>query len=175
MKIIIASDIHGNLEYTEKLYEYCSLKDPDKIILLGDILTNYYAPDPFAENEIISIINRWAAITIGVRGNTDRDYDLEKFNFTFADEYEKINIDGIDFYLTHGHLNGKYDYLFKDHYCLMGHTHRYDINGKHLNPGSVGLPRGVEEHTCFYYENHTFSLINLENYDIIAKIVINKS
>ena len=57
----------------------------------------------------------------------------------------------------------------------MGHTHRYDIDGKHLNPGSVGLPRGVEEHTCFYYENHTFSLINLENYDIIAKIVINKS
>ena len=173
MKIIIASDIHGNLEYTEKLYKYCEQIDPDKIILLGDFLNNYYHPDPFSEDEIVKILNRWAAITIGVRGNTDRDNDIQKLSFPIADEYEILNIDGIDFYLTHGHLLNKYSYLFADNYCLVGHTHQYNLQGKYLNPGSVGLPRYNEEHTCLYYENGIFKLINLENYAIIDKIVIN--
>ena len=38
MKIIIASDIHGSLKYTKKLSELIEKNNPDKIILLGDLL-----------------------------------------------------------------------------------------------------------------------------------------
>ncbi len=169
MKIVIASDIHGNLEYTKKLYQFCEEKDPDQIILLGDYLNNYYVDDYFAVEEIVTLMNRWSARTIGVRGNTDRYDDLEKLAFPVSELYTEIDIDGIHFYLTHGHLNDKYSYLFDDNYCLYGHTHRYNLEGKHLNPGSVGLPRGTKEHTCLFYENGVFKLINLENFTIIVE------
>ncbi len=174
MKIIIASDLHGNYEYTKKLYDYCFKIDPDQIILLGDLLTNYYYSNSFEIDEIITLMNRWSAITIAVKGNTDRDYDLERLNFPIYPEYEKIIIDDYDFYITHGHLNYKYDYLFEDKYCLMGHTHRYNLEGKHLNPGSVGLPRGNKEHTILLYENNAFKLINLDDFKIIQEKIINK-
>ena len=171
MKIIIASDIHGNLEYTEKLYQYCEKIDPEKIIILGDILNNYYYSDTYEINEIVKIMNRWSAITIAVKGNTDRVDDIQKLNFQVIPLYEQIDIDGIPFYLTHGHLdNPKFD----NNYCLMGHTHRYNLEGKHLNPGSVGLPRGNKEHTCLLYENHEFKLINLDDFTIISTKKIEK-
>lgn len=174
MKLIIASDLHGNLPYTEKLLKYCELKNPDKIIILGDFLNDYYHHDIFSENEVANLLNRWGALIIGVRGNTDSDNDLAKLNFPVYDGYTPIDIDGIEFYLTHGHLNHKYDYLFANNYCLMGHSHTYNLEGKHLNPGSVGLPRRNPEHTCLYYENKTFKLINLDDFSLISQIVINK-
>ena len=173
MKLVIASDLHGVLDYTEKLFKYCELKNPDKIILLGDYLNNYYRPDAFSEDEIVKILNRWSSIIIGVRGNTDSDNDLNRLAFPVFDEYTTINLDGIEFYLTHGHLNYKYENLFADHYCLMGHSHTYNLEGKIINPGSVGLPRRNPEHTCLYYENKTFKLINLDDFSIIDQIVIN--
>ncbi len=174
MKIVIASDIHGNLEYAKKLYEFCEKKDPDKIILLGDLLNNYYHSDYFEIDEIVSLMNRFSAITIAVKGNTDRIDDIEKLNFQVSSIYDEIEIDGIKFYLTHGHYLDKYDYLFADNYCLTGHTHRYNLEGKHLNPGSVGLPRYNKEHTFLLYENGEFTLINLDDYSVIAKKTLNK-
>ena len=43
MKYIIASDIHGNLEYMEKLDKFISFEqdDLDGLILLGDLLNNW--------------------------------------------------------------------------------------------------------------------------------------
>ena len=166
MKAVIASDIHGNLEYTQKLYTYCEKVNPDKIILLGDYLNNYYLDDYFAVQEIVNIMNRWSAITIGVRGNTDRLDDIEKLCFPIHDIYTEIDLDGTKYLITHGHYNNE---MFEDKNVLMGHTHRYNLEGNHLNPGSVGLPRGNKEHTCLFYKNGTFSLINLDNFQIIAK------
>ena len=174
MRVVIASDIHGNLEYTKRLYDYCSQIDPDKIILLGDLLNNYYLSDYFTEEEIVRIMNSWSAITIAVKGNTDRVDDIAKLNFQINPTFEEIDLDGIHFYLTHGHLNDRYDYLFDNEYCLMGHTHRYNLEGKHLNPGSVGLPRMNPEHTCLLYENKIFKLINLDDYSVITEKNLNK-
>ena len=172
MKVIIASDLHGNYEYTQKLYELCEREDPEKIILLGDLLNNYYYSDYYEIDEIVKMMNRWSAITIAVKGNTDRVDDIAKLNFQVCPTYEEIDLDGIKFYISHGHLNDKYSYLFDNNYCLFGHTHRYNLEGKQLNPGSVGLPRMNKEHTCFLYENYTFNLINLDNFKIIAKKTI---
>ena len=41
MKVIIASDIHGNLIYTQSLEELILKENPDKLILLGDYFSSY--------------------------------------------------------------------------------------------------------------------------------------
>ena len=60
MKVIIASDIHGNLEYTRKLEQLIEKENPDKLILLGDLY--YHGPrnnlpnkyNPMEVNEILN-------------------------------------------------------------------------------------------------------------------------
>ena len=42
MKILIASDLHGSIYYVDKLIERIKVENPDRIILLGDIL--YHGP-----------------------------------------------------------------------------------------------------------------------------------
>ena len=88
------------------------------------------------------------------------------------DDYKKIEIDGTLFYLTHGHLINKYEELFNENYIISGHTHVYNLEGKNLNPGSVGIPKVNQEHTCLLYENKTFKLINLDNFDTIKETTI---
>ena len=68
----------------------------------------------------------------------------------------------------------KYEKLFKDEYLISGHTHVYNLEGKHLNPGSVGIPKINKEHTCILYKDKTFYLINLENLSIIKETKINE-
>ena len=128
MKAIIASDIHGIIEYAKKLEKFIEQKEPDKIILLGDLLNNY---DPIP---VSKILNRFA---------------------------------GIRYIITHGHL---LPYLYdqiKDTYHITGHTHVYMLDGLNINPGSVGLPKINKEHTCLYYEDKTFYLIDLDTFNII--------
>ena len=38
MKLLIASDLHGSAHYCEKLLERIDAEQPDKILLLGDLL-----------------------------------------------------------------------------------------------------------------------------------------
>ena len=168
LKVIIASDIHGNLDYTKRLYELCEREEPNKIILLGDLLNNYYYDDYFTVEEIINLMNRWSALTLAVKGNTDRFDDIEKLNFPFANTYDEIELDDIKFYYTHGHLIDRLEKTFKDDYVLVGHSHRYNLEGQFINPGSVGLPRYNKEHTCLIYDNKEFKLINLDDFTIIA-------
>jgi len=169
MKALIASDIHGNLEYTEKLDKLLEKEQVDKIILLGDLLTNYYFYDQEEISRVIKILNKRAGITISVLGNCDKLEDQNKLNFNITKEYQEIELDNIKFYISHGHLNNKYNYLFKDNYLLSGHTHIYNLDGTNINPGSVGYPRKYIEHTCIIYNNHKLYLINLDNYHIIKK------
>ena len=42
MKLVIASDIHGSAFWCRKLLEVCEKEQPEKLILLGDIL--YHGP-----------------------------------------------------------------------------------------------------------------------------------
>ena len=42
MKLIIASDIHGSAYWCAKLMELIERENPDKIVLLGDLL--YHGP-----------------------------------------------------------------------------------------------------------------------------------
>lgn len=174
MKAIIVSDIHGNLEYMKKLDKLISseIENLDYIILLGDILNNYYKYDNYEINEVAKLLNKRAGIIKCVKGNCDSQEDQKKLNFNINQEYDEIILDGIKFYLTHGHLINKYHHIFEDNYLFSGHTHVYNLEGKHLNPGSLSYPRKKPEHTCFIYENKKIKLIDLDSYNTISEIYI---
>jgi putative phosphoesterase len=177
MKIIIASDIHGSLKYTKKLSELIEKNNPDKIILLGDLLyhgARNALPDEYSTIDVANILNKYSEKIIAVRGNCDSEVDDMVTDFNIMEDYKKIEIDGIIFYLTHGHLINKYEELFKDSYLISGHTHIYNLEGKQLNPGSVGIPKVNKEHTCLLYIDKTFKLIDLDNFNIIKETTINE-
>lgn len=177
MKLIIASDIHGSLKYTNKLEELINKENPDTIILLGDLLyhgARNALPEEYSTMEVANILNKYSDKIIAVRGNCDSEVDNMVTNFDIMSDYKSIDIDGTLFYITHGHLINKYDHLFQNNYLISGHTHIYNLEGKHLNPGSVGIPKLNPEHTCILYKDKTFYLINLEKLSIIKETKLNE-
>lgn len=166
MKVIIASDTHGELEYMKKLENFIEKKSPDQIILLGDLL-NGYDPMPSAK-----ILNRFAGITTCVRGNNDSYSTEQLLNFDIKSLHKEINLDDTKYIITHGHMLPYLHDQIKDNYVISGHTHVYNLEGKHLNPGSVGLPKVNKEHTCLYYEDKKFYLIDLDTETTIATKLI---
>lgn len=177
MKLIIASDLHGSLKYTKKLEELINKTNPDNIILLGDLLyhgARNSLPDEYSTMGVANILNKYSNKIIAVRGNCDSEVDDMVTIFSIMDDYKTIDIDGTTFYLTHGHLIDKYNYLFKDKHLISGHTHIYNLEGKQLNPGSVGIPKLHSEHTCILYENKVFKLINLDDFSTIKELPNNE-
>lgn len=177
MKLIIASDIHGSLKYTNKLEELINKENPDTIILLGDLLyhgARNALPEEYSTMEVANTLNKYSDKIVAVRGNCDSEVDNMVTNFDIMSDYKSIDIDGTLFYITHGHLINKYDHLFQNNYLISGHTHIYNLEGKHLNPGSVGIPKLNPEHTCILYKDKTFYLINLEKLSIIKETKLNE-
>lgn len=162
MKAIIASDIHGVTEYAKQLEKFIEQKEPDKIILLGDLLNNY-DPLPTAK-----ILNRFAGITTCVRGNNDTSTTEQLLNFDIKSIHKEIILDNVRYIITHGHMLPYIHDMVKDNYCISGHTHIYMMDGTHINPGSVGLPKINKEHTCLYYEDKVFMLIDLDTFNVIT-------
>lgn len=172
MKLIVASDIHGSFLYTKKLESLIKKEQPDKILLLGDILyhgARNALPNEYSTIDVIETLNQYADKIIAVRGNCDSEVDDMVANFGLVADYEKIEVDGRIFYLTHGHLMEKYASLFQGHYVLSGHTHVYHLEGLNINPGSVGIPKVNKEHTCLVYENEEFKLIDLDDFSVLAR------
>lgn len=164
MKLIIASDLHGNIINTQKLIDVINQKQPDKIILCGDLLSSYGMDyDIYDRYEVANLLNNYANKIISVSGNCDSYEDNELLIFNNREIYQKIDIDGIPFIITHGH---RYDIPYTE-YTLEGHTHHYNIKSNHINPGSIGMPRGGNPPTYIYYENKIFYLIDLDTNKII--------
>ena len=176
MKIIIASDIHGSYKYAKKLEELILKENPRQIILLGDILyhgARNALPNEYDTMKVANLLNKYSDKIIAVRGNCDSEVDDTVTNFNLTADYKKVELDGITYFLTHGHLINKYAYLFKDNYIISGHTHIYNLNGNNINPGSVGIPKVNKEHTCIIYENKVFKLIDLDNFKVLQTREIN--
>ena len=86
MKVLIASDIHGSAYWTERLAEAIEAEQPDRIVLLGDLL--YHGPRndlprDYAPKRVIPILNRLAeqGNLIAVRGNCDAEVDQMVLDF----------------------------------------------------------------------------------------------
>ena len=71
MKFLIFSDIHGSAAAAERLNELVNIYDPDRILLLGDLL--YHGPrndlpSGYAPKKVIPILNGLSGKIMAVRG-----------------------------------------------------------------------------------------------------------
>lgn len=138
MKILVLSDSHSALSFMRNCID--SIK-PDRVIHLGD----YY-------DDACAIAEEYPHIPLfQVSGNCDR-YRCPPF----VQEVLAQKIDGVYFYLTHGHrhmVKQRLDMLIRDaRKCkaaaaLYGHTHIADIHREEdglwvINPGSCGYYGG---------------------------------
>ena len=159
MKLLIFSDVHGNLPAIEKVLK--KERDVGGYINLGDVVN--YGP---WSNECVQLIDDLSNC-INIKGNHEGYFEKGKCNVVhplvqsfFKQTYpffkkNKIisrydnNVIFNDFYLTHT-LNEK-DYIFRDSKIdlnmntMLGHSHQQFlrlINGNLLiNPGSIGQNR----------------------------------
>ena len=170
MKLLIASDIHGSAYWCERLLELAEKEQPDKLVLLGDIL--YHGPRndlprEYAPKRVIPMLTQWADKILCVRGNCEAEVDQMVLPFPCMAQYSQLFADGCTFFLTHGHHNNPDNLppLAAGDVFLFGHTHvKMDEmrNGVHcLNPGSVSIPKDGS-HSCLVYEDGAFRFHILE-------------
>ena len=164
MKLVIASDIHGSAFWCGKLMELIEEVNPDKVILLGDLL--YHGPRndlprDYAPKQVIPMLSRMAEKILAVRGNCEAEVDQMVLPFPCMADYALLSCDGLELYLTHGHLwnPDKLPPLKKGTVFLSGHSHvkiDEDRDGiRCLNPGSVSIPKDGT-HSCIVYDNGSF-------------------
>lgn len=128
--IVVLSDSHGRLPQTEKFLGI--LDEADYIFFLGD-----------GGSDVAFLKGAYRSKLHYVSGNCDF--------FSGGKREELVGIDGVRFFLTHGHDYGvKTDYLSLSYAArekgadcaLFGHTHRpvilKDGTVTLINPGSIG-------------------------------------
>lgn len=161
MRLIIASDIHGAAHATAKLVEAFHVFNPDRLVLLGDIL--YHGPRndlpaDYAPKRVIEFLNPLADRITCVRGNCEAEVDQMVLAFPCMETYHTLldTETGHTLFLTHGHVFGpglhnsaeKLPPLSPGDTLVYGHTHikvhepcptRPDVMC--FNPGSIGIPK----------------------------------
>lgn len=170
MKLIIASDIHGSAFWCGKLMDLVETEQPDKLLLLGDLL--YHGPRndlprDYAPKQVIPMLSKYADRILAVRGNCEAEVDQMVLPFPCMSDSAQVLVDGTTMYLTHGHHRNPENLplLPEGSIFLSGHTHvKLDVvkNGiRCLNPGSVSIPKDGS-HSCLVWEDGTFSFRILE-------------
>ena len=170
MKLLIASDIHGSAYWCEKLLDLARREQPDKLILLGDVL--YHGPRndlprEYAPKQVISMLSQWKEKILCVRGNCEAEVDQMVLPYPCMATYSQLLVDGRTIFLTHGHHYNpdSLPQLEAESVFLYGHTHvkldEMRQNIRCLNPGSVSIPKDGS-HSCLIYENGEFSFKILE-------------
>ena len=149
MRILIASDIHGRIKAAKRLEALITEYQPDRVILLGDYLYNgprNGVPDDYDPMGTASILNKFAAITVGIRGNCDSRVDQTLLRFRFEDS-KVLFINGFRCDLIHGDLLTS-DLLDVERgdVLIYGHTHIPVLKKAdgvvYINPGSIAFPKG---------------------------------
>ena len=170
MKLVIASDIHGSAYWCGKLMELIEAEQPDRILLLGDLL--YHGPRndlprDYAPKRVIPMLSGLAEKILAVRGNCEAEVDQMVLPFPCMADYALVEADGLTLYLTHGHHASPdaLPPLPKGSVFLSGHTHvKLDEQRdgiRCLNPGSVSIPKDGS-HSCIVFENGSFTFRILE-------------
>ena len=170
MKFVIASDIHGSAYWCGKLMDLMEREQPDKLLLLGDLL--YHGPrndlpKDYAPKQVIAMLSRYKDKIIAVRGNCEAEVDQMVLPFPCMADCAQVWADGLTMYLTHGHHHNpdNLPLLAEGSVFLSGHTHvKMDEVRKGircLNPGSVSIPKDGSN-SCLIFENGEFSFRILE-------------
>ena len=182
MKFLIASDIHGSAYWAERLIAAIEAEQPDRIILLGDLL--YHGPRndlprDYAPKRVIPLLNDLAKSgrVIAVRGNCEAEVDQMVLEFPcMSDSALVMDSDGRELFCTHGHVFGACMHNSVDNAPVLpagsalvyGHTH-IKVNEESqkrpglwlFNPGSVSIPKDGT-HSYGIYEDGSFRHVVLE-------------
>ena len=164
MKLLIASDLHGDLRAAEQVFVRYTAEGAERLLWLGDLL--YHGPrndlpKDYCPKEVIPMLSALKEKILAVRGNCEAEVDQMVLPFPCMADYAMIEADGLTIYLTHGHLHGpdQLPPLQPGTIFLSGHTHvKMDqMKGsiRCLNPGSVSIPKDGT-HSCLICENGTF-------------------
>lgn len=168
MKLLIASDLHGDLSSCEALIEKFNEEGCERILFLGDIL--YHGPrndlpNTYNPKGVISLLNSYADKITSVRGNCDAEVDEMVLDFPTLADYAIFSLNGITVFASHGHHYSTETppKLEAGAVMLGGHTHLYGKKefgnqNLYLNPGSVSIPKGGNPKTYMIYENRRFTV-----------------
>ena len=171
MKLMIASDLHGSAFYCRQLLAAMEREQPDKLLLLGDIL--YHGPrndlpEGYAPKEVIAMLNPLREQLLCVRGNCDTEVDQMVLDFPILADYALLYAGSRTVFATHGHHYNTAcpPPLAKGDILLHGHTHVPAKDSRlgfwYLNPGSVSLPKENSPHSYMTLKNGVFAWKDLE-------------
>ncbi len=179
MKLLICSDLHGDLESTKSVLSAYEREGAERILILGDIL--YHGPrndlpDSYAPKGVIELLNEKWDVILAVRGNCDTEVDQMVLAFPILADYIYLSLDGLSVFATHGHKFNTQTPppLRPGEILLHGHTHvltctEFGNENFYINPGSAALPKGGNPRTYMVYENRTFTLKDLSGNVIFEK------
>ena len=168
MKYLVVSDIHGSLYYTRKLEEIISKENPDKIILLGDLY--YHGPrnaltEEYNPSEVAKILNKHAEKILCTKGNCDAEVDEMISDFKFENNIQ-ININGVEFFFSHGHVYNSDNVPPTGDVIVYGHFHTGFIKEEYglifVNPGSISLPKNNTAHSYAIIDNSEIILKDID-------------
>lgn len=179
MKLLICSDIHGDLDSMEKILKaYCD-ESADKILILGDLL--YHGPrndlpETYAPKKVIELLNANKENILTVRGNCDTEVDQMVLNFPILADYAILSLDGLTVFATHGHHHNTETPppLKSGDILLHGHTHvlkieEFGSENTYINPGSAALPKNNNPRTYMVYENRKFTIKTFDKEIVLEK------
>lgn len=162
MKLMIASDIHGSAYHCKSLMDALQREEPDKLLLLGDLL--YHGPRnelprDYAPKEVIAMLSAQKEQLLCVRGNCDSEVDQMVLPFPILADYCLLYLGGRTVFATHGHNHNEQQLppLQKGSVLLHGHTHipacRVHGDYVYLNPGSVSIPKEGSPHSYMVWSD----------------------
>ena len=179
MKLLICSDIHGDLDSMKDVLSAYKSEGAEKILILGDLL--YHGPrndlpKSYAPKAVIELLNANKEIVMSVRGNCDTEVDQMVLEFPILADYAYLELDGITVFATHGHHHNTATPppLLCGDILLHGHTHvlkceEFGDGNFYLNPGSVALPKENNPRSYMVYEKRCFSVKDFDGNVIFEK------
>ena len=178
MKLMIASDIHGSAHYLRMLLKQYKAEQPDRLLLLGDIL--YHGPrnslpDGYSPKEVTRLLNQIKESILCVRGNCDTEVDQMVLEFPIMADYCILYEQGHLIFATHGHIHNTSNppMLKKGDILLHGHTHipaAEKFDGKYsLNPGSASIPKNGSARSYMVLEDGLFTWKDLNGKPYLNK------
>ena len=180
MKLMIISDIHGSYNDLEKVMHYFDEEQPDRLIILGDIL--YHGPrndlpEGYAPKKCIPLLNKYKDKILAVRGNCDAEVDQMVLKFPIMADYCIIMDGERTIYASHGHIYNENNLppLKNGDIFIHGHTHVLRAEKREtytiLNPGSVSIPKEGNIPTYAVLENGVFSIRGFEG-EVVKEITL---
>ena len=173
MKLLIASDIHGDYQCASALAERYRESGAERLVLLGDLL--YHGPrndlpSGYAPKKVTELLNSMKEHILCVRGNCEAEGDQMVLSFPVLAEYAFIEADGVRMLATHGHKHGLDcpPPLRTGDVLLCGHTHvsaavRFGDGNLYINPGSVSIPKEDTPKSYIIFEKGVFSFRRLDS------------